>query len=82
MVSIIKYKSHLLGETTGLVFQLTQYARDEQLIRSLIQYFNCGYVVKKGDVFDFRVTKLSDINNKITLFFQEYKIQGVKSKDF
>ena len=51
-------------------------------MQSLIKYFNCGRVYKKKDAFYFKVTKLSDLNEKIIPFFVKYPIQGVKSKDF
>lgn len=43
---------------------------------------NCGYVEKRGDAFYFKVGKFEGIYKIIIPFFQNYKIQGVKSKDF
>ena len=34
--------THLLGYQVRLKFQLTQHSRDEQLMRSLVRYFDCG----------------------------------------
>lgn len=51
-------------------------------MKSLIEYFNCGIITKRLEVFDYIVTKFNDIIYKIIPFFQEYSVQGVKSKDF
>ena len=65
-----------------LVFQITQHKRDELLMISLIEYFNCGKVYKHNDAYDFRVAKFSDLITKIVPLFQNYPIQGVKHKDY
>lgn len=67
-----------------LQFTLSQHSRDEQLMRSLIKYLDCGdvYKDKDRDSLNFRVVKLSDLNEKIIPFFKQYPILGVKVKDF
>ena len=65
-----------------LVFQLTQHSRDEQLMTSLIEYFDCGNVYSTKDAIYFRVGKFSDIVEKIIPFFEKYPILGVKYQDF
>ncbi len=40
------------------------------------------YTVEKSGIIKFYVRNFSDIFEKIIPFFEEYKIQGVKSKDF
>ena len=74
--------AYSLGFQVILVFQLTQHSRDEKLMRSLIEYFDCGNILQRGEAFDFRVTKLSDIENKIIPFFKKFQIYGVKALDF
>jgi len=74
--------AYSLGFQVILVFQLTQHSRYEKLMRSLIEYFDCGNIRQRGEAFDFIVTKLSDIENKIIPFFQKYLILRVKAKDF
>ena len=37
---------------------------------------------KRESVFDFKVTKLDDLNNKIIPLFQNSPINGVKAEDF
>ena len=82
IIEIAKKEKSKLGYHVRLVFILTQHVRDEQLIKSLIKYFDCGYVVRKGAAFDFKVTKFSDISDKIIPFFQKFPILGVKALDF
>ena len=65
-----------------LEFQLTQHIRDEFLIKSLIEYLNCGNAHDSKNVFRYRVSKFSDLSEKIIPFFKKYPIVGIKSKDF
>ena len=48
-----------LGKTIRLRFQITQHTRDEQLIKSLIDYFGCGSYISSssGKAGYFRVKK-------------------------
>lgn len=71
-----------IGATVKLRFNLVQHCRDEQLMRSLIEFFGGGNLYKNGEAFDYQVTKFSDINEKIIPFFINYPILGVKAKDF
>ena len=48
MVNIKASKTHSMGFQVILVFQLTQHMREEKLMRILIEYLNCGYVVKNS----------------------------------
>lgn len=52
------------------------------LIKSLKYYFDCGNVYKYREACDYKVIKISDVQEKIIPFFKNYLIQGVKSKDF
>ena len=81
-IDIFKDKT-ITGYTVKLVFQITQHSRDEKLIQSFITYFECGRVYQKGGCAkELKVTKLSDIVEKIIPFFQQHKIEGWKHKDF
>jgi hypothetical protein len=51
-------------------------------MKSFIEYLNCGNVYHSKNVFRYRVTKFSDLTEKIIPFFKKYPIMGVKSKDF
>ena len=81
MVKIQKSKT-IVGYSVYLVFQLTQHARDKQLMRIIFKYLDCGNIYKRGEAIDLRISKLSDILNKIIPFFKKYPIKGVKAKDF
>ena len=75
-----------LGISVQLIFQITQHNRDQDLMNSLISYFDCGYIKTKNKSqftwLDFTVTKFSDINEKIIPFFNKYEISGVKLEYF
>ena len=63
-----------LGETVRIKFQITQHVKDEQLMRVLINYFDCGNIYKRKEAFDFKVVKLDDLTNKIIPFLKKYPI--------
>ena len=81
-IKISKSSSHIIGFNVQLAFQLTQHNKDELLLRSLIEFFNSGSIFKNGDSLVFKVTKFSDLHNKIVPFFKDYPILGAKSNDF
>ena len=67
----------------GLVFKITQHIRDTDLLKELVNYFNCGrYSLSSLGAGDFIVTKFEDIYTKIIPFFNKYPLQGSKSLDF
>ena len=77
------YKSKTkLGKAVTLCFKLTQHARDEKLIRSLVEYLGCGKVYVYKEVVEFKITKLDDLSEKIIPFFQRTPIKGVKLLDY
>jgi len=82
MVVIRKASNSKLGSRVQLVFSLTQHSRDEHLIKSLINYLDCGTFNQYKEGVYFKVTKFSDISKKIIPFFEKYPIQGVKYKDY
>ncbi len=45
-VDIFPSKTYKAGYQVKLKFQLTQHKRDEQLMKSLIEYFDCGNLYK------------------------------------
>ena len=81
-INITKSSNSRQGFYVQLIFQLTQHARDELLMRSLIEYFNSGNVFKGNNTHIFKVTKFSDLTEKIIPFFKNYPILGAKTKDF
>ena len=81
-VEIFKSKT-ILGFSVKLVFSLVQHARDEQLIINLVEYLNCGSNFQHSkNAVRLIVSKLSDIEKIIIPFFKNYRILGIKSKDF
>ena len=66
----------------GLAFKINQHDRDEQLTRSLIEYWGGGYYYPSVGRGDFKVTKFSLITETIIPFFKENPILGIKALDF
>lgn len=82
MVKIRKSKTSF-NAIIELVFQINQHIRDVQLITCIAEYLNCGKIYKHSkNAVVFKVSKLSDINQKIITFFSKYPILGEKAKDF
>lgn len=72
------------GVYVKLVFSITQDRRDENLIRSFVDFFGCGTFspASKRTTVDYQCRKFSDNYEKIKPFFSQYNIIGVKLKDF
>ena len=83
-ITVKKSSRVTAGFQVLLVFQITQHARDEKLMESLISYFGCGALVKdlRGPWLNFSVCKFTDNNEKILPFFHQHAIIGTKSEDF
>jgi hypothetical protein len=77
-------KSNSITERVRLRFQISQHFRDAALLKSFIEYFDCGnyYLRPNQNVGDFVVTKFSDIHEKILPFIEKYPIYGVKALDY
>lgn len=61
-IGIQKSSTIRVGVNVQLEFQLTQHIRDEYLIKSLIEYLNCGNVHQSKNVFRYRASKFSDLS--------------------
>ena len=71
------------GLNVRLRFIVSQDSRDEDLMKSLITYFDCGACEKAKDgMVYYRVTKFADNHGKILAFFSKHQLAGVKAKDF
>lgn len=83
---VIVYKSKTKsGVAVKLRFTLSQHARDEVLMKSLVDYLGCGKLEKTtigGGAWNFHVHKFSDVCEKIIPLFRKYPILGVKSENF
>ena len=82
MVGITKSKVRSTGHQIYLIFIITQHIRDELLMKCLMDYLDCGRLSRKRDVYEFQVSKFSDVTNKVLAFFEKYPILGEKAKDF
>ena len=82
-VKILKGRNKF-GFGVQIVFQVTQHIRDEELIKSLVTYFQCGqYQIATHKKWgSYICTKFSDNFYKILPFFSQYPIRGSKNKDF
>lgn len=82
-INVLKFNNKA-GVQIQLKFKLTQHTRDEELVKSLINYLDCGnyYPFAGRELGNFYVAGLSDILNKIIPFFDKYPIMGVKALDY
>ena len=82
ILSVNDASDRKVGAQVKLAFDITQHQKDEQLIRSLVEFFGCGGVYKNRGAFRYVVNKFSDLNEKIIPFFIKYPVQGKKLLDF
>jgi hypothetical protein len=68
---IIRSKSKMkIGYSVELTFKITQHYRDEQLMKSLIEYFECGNVYKNNDTIEFKISNFKDLTKKLYHFLK------------
>ena len=65
MAIVRKAKNYSAGYQISLSFAVVQHNRDELLLQKFIEFFGCGILYRKKEVFEYRVTKLSDFVEKI-----------------
>lgn len=82
MVTVRKSSKSRVGFSVQLVFQLVQHLRDEQLMKNLREFLDCGNILLDREAVFLRVTNLSDICEKIIPLFDKYPLLGMKSKDY
>jgi hypothetical protein len=82
LYSIKKSPGSKLGETVWLRFILTLHSRDQEFLKSLISTLNCGRYIPKSGSGEFIVEKFTDVRNKVIPIFEEFKLHGIKSKNF
>lgn len=81
MIGITNSNLSSTGHQIYLTLIITQHIRDELLMKHLINYLGCGRLSRKRDVYEYQVSKFSDITDKILPFFEKYPILGEKAKD-
>ena len=83
-VKTSKSKTHKLGVSVALAFLISQNLRDCLLLEELKNFFNCGTltITESSNIGTYNVRGISDVLEKIIPFFEEYKILGVKYRDF
>ena len=84
IVNIRQNSKYKTGFQVILKFIITQHAIDECLLKSFMEFLDCGNVTRRSreEAVDLIVTKLSYIKNKIIPLFKKCPIHGVKAKDF
>lgn len=66
-----------------LIFQINQHVRDKQLMACIAEYLECGKIYKHSlNAIVYRVSKTSNLTEKVIPFFIKYPILGIKALDF
>jgi len=81
-IALKKSPGSKLGETVWLRFILTQHIRDEEFLKSLISTLNCGRYIPKPGYGEFIVEKFTDVFDKVIPIFEEFKLHGIKAKNY
>lgn len=81
-IDIFKSKTHKIGYSVILRILVTQDLRDQSLIKSFINLFDCGYITYSKNILLFAICKFDTIYNQVIPFFNQYKIEGIKYQDF
>ena len=71
-----------LGIQISLFFKISQHVRDKELMKSFIDYLDCGAISKNSTWIDYTVVSYNDLIFKIIPFFDKYQIIGVKLQDY
>ena len=72
----------MVGVQVSLLFKITQHERDKELMKSFIDYFNCGSISNNSTWIDYTFVKQEELLFKIITFFDKYKIVGLKLQDY
>ena len=57
-----------LGVQVSLLFKITQHERDKELMKSFIDYFNCGSISKNSTWIDYTVVKQDPFGGSLKSF--------------
>ena len=82
-VNVHKLDSMAIGYQVTLSFGIDMDSRELELLQRIKKHLRCGniHIGKSGKV-QYRVRSFSDIYKKIIPFFDKYKMEGGKIKDF
>lgn len=88
-VAAISNPTTKFGKQIFPEFVVTQGAKSLTALKTIQKFFDCGnifinrrYDNHKEDLYRYCVRSLSDLNNKIIPFFEEYRLKTYKQKDF
>ena len=81
-VNIINSSTHKIKKRVLLVFSLSQHIREEQLMKSIKDFFSGGFVRKTNNVLQYRIETYSDIENKVIPLFNKHRVEGEKYLNF
>ena len=82
-VRVRKRENYKTGYQIVINFILVQHSRDLSLMNSIKNHLNCGTIYEKSNInqIHYVISKLSDINNILIPFLNEYSLQGSKALD-
>jgi LAGLIDADG endonuclease len=83
-VGIKKKLKNKIGYEVYLRFRITQHKKDKNLMELIINYLGAGRleIQTKNPVVIIVISKISDINQKIIPFFNQFPICGIKTLDY
>ena len=81
-ISISKDVTRRTGFSVNSWFILGQHSRDKKLIEKLKDYLSCGNIRIEKSMVLLRVSKFSDIADKIIPFRDKHPVQGIKYLDY
>ena len=81
-IGLKKHPASTLGETVWLRFILIQHSKQEEFLKSLFSTLNCGRYIAKSGYGEFIVEKFTDVFDKVIPIFEDFKLHGVKSKNY
>ena len=80
----IKKSKNIIGYQVYLRFRISQHARDAKLMELIINYLGAGRLERdsRKPVIYLVINKISDINQIVIPFFNQYPICGIKHLDY
>jgi len=80
----IKKSKNIIGYQVYLRFRISQHARDAKLIELIMNYLGAGILERdsRKPVIYLVINKISDINQIVIPFFNQYPIFGIKQLDY